>query len=76
MTPERYRQIGELYHAALEVARRSAPAFLDRACAGDEEMRREVESLIISHEEAADFIAAAGAGSRRRVYLRTVKPTH
>ena len=57
MTPERYRQIGELYHAALEVDADERAAFLDRACAGDEEMRREVESLIASHEEAADFIA-------------------
>jgi Tol biopolymer transport system component len=57
MTPERYRQIGELYHAALEVDEDDRAAFLERACAGDEEMRREVESLVISHEEAADFIA-------------------
>ena len=57
MTPERYRQIGELYHAALEVDAEERAAFLDRACAGDEEMLREVESLIASHEEAADFIA-------------------
>ncbi|MCM3871629.1 MAG: protein kinase, partial [Pyrinomonadaceae bacterium] len=57
MTPERYRQIGELYHAALEVDIEERAAFLDRACAGDDEMRREVESLINSHEEAADFIA-------------------
>ena len=57
MTPERYRQIGELYHAALEVDADDRAAFLARACAGDEEMRREVESLIASHEEAADFIA-------------------
>ena len=46
MTPERYQQIGDLYHAALEVDARERAAFLERACAGDEEMRREVESLI------------------------------
>ena len=33
-------------------------AFLERACAGDAELRREVESLIESHEESADFMAA------------------
>ncbi|MBA3354700.1 MAG: serine/threonine protein kinase, partial [Pyrinomonadaceae bacterium] len=57
MTPERYRQIGELYHAAIELDAQERAAFLARACAGDEEMRREVESLVASHEEAADFIA-------------------
>ncbi len=57
MTPERYRQIGELYHAALEVNADDRAAFLDGACAEDQELRREVESLIASHEQASDFIA-------------------
>ena len=58
MTPERYRQIGELYHAALEVDADERATFLARACASDAELRREVESLVSSHEQAADFIAA------------------
>jgi serine/threonine-protein kinase len=57
MTPERYRQIGEVYHAALEVASAERAAFLDSACAGDAELRHEVESLIDSHEQADGFIA-------------------
>ena len=57
MTPERYRQIGELYHAALELDEQERAAFLERVCAGDEEMRREIESLVSSHERADDFIA-------------------
>jgi serine/threonine protein kinase/WD40 repeat protein len=57
MTPERYRQIGEIYHAVLEVDREDRRAFLDRSCAGDDVLRREVESLIASHEQASDFIA-------------------
>ena len=58
MTPERYRQVGELYHAALEVEPEKRASFLDEACSGDVELRNEVESLIASHEEAADFIAS------------------
>jgi eukaryotic-like serine/threonine-protein kinase len=58
MTPERYRQVGDLYHAALEVDSGARVAFLERACAGDEELRHEVESLIESHNQSADFIAA------------------
>jgi serine/threonine protein kinase/Tol biopolymer transport system component len=71
MTPERYRQIGEIYHAVLEVDGEKRGAFLDRTCAGDEVLRSEVESLIASHEQASDFIAtpalavAAGMLSRR-----------
>ena len=57
MTPERYKQIGKLYHTALEVDANKRAAFLESACAGDAELRREVESLIASHEKAGDFIA-------------------
>ncbi|MEP6820080.1 MAG: protein kinase [bacterium] len=57
MTPERYQQIGEIYHAVLAVDPEERAAFLDRACAGDEALRREVESLIASHEQASNFIA-------------------
>jgi serine/threonine-protein kinase len=57
MTPERYRQVGELYHAALELTPGEQAAFLDGAC-GDEELRREVESLLAAHEQAGHFMAA------------------
>src|ERR1700692_4353049 len=46
MTPERWRQIGELYHSALERQPDQRGAFLREACRGDEELRREVETLL------------------------------
>ncbi len=56
MSPERWRQIERLYHAALEC---DAPeAFLDEACAGDEALRREVESLLRFDRQAETFIEA------------------
>jgi len=58
MTPERYRQVGEIYHAALAVEAPKRTAFLDHVCGDDAELRSEVESLIGSHEQAADFIDA------------------
>jgi serine/threonine protein kinase/Tol biopolymer transport system component len=58
MTPERYKQIGEAYHAALDLAPAERASFLDRICAGDPGLRREVESLIASHERAGDFFVA------------------
>src|SRR5262245_47897064 len=59
MRPERWRQIDRLYQAALERDATRRGAFLDEACAGDEELRREVESLLAAHEkakEAEDFL--------------------
>ena len=55
MTPERYEQIGQLYHAALEREPADRASFLAEAC-GDDELRREVASLIDSHEQAENFI--------------------
>jgi eukaryotic-like serine/threonine-protein kinase len=61
MTPEQYRRVGELYHAALELEPEARPGFLARACDGADELRREVESLLWANEQAdkADgFISA------------------
>ncbi|MGH9846701.1 MAG: protein kinase domain-containing protein, partial [Blastocatellia bacterium] len=58
MTPERWQQIERLYHDALELAPEHRLAFLDRVCAGDDELRREIESLLASHDQAASFIEA------------------
>jgi serine/threonine protein kinase len=58
MTPEQWEQISEIYHSALEIdSGERRAAFLERACAGDEFLRREVESLLAANSELGDFIA-------------------
>jgi non-specific serine/threonine protein kinase len=57
MKPERWEQIGEIYHAALELPCGQRAAFLNEACAGDQELRREIESLIAAERRVGDFIA-------------------
>src|SRR5882672_12911133 len=56
MTPERWRQVKNLFHSALERESNHRALFLDEACAGDEFLRKEVESLITSHEQTGSFI--------------------
>ena len=56
MTPERWQQINELYQAAVDHESNQRAAFLDRACAGDTDLRREVDSLIAAHDQAGSFI--------------------
>ena len=56
MQPERWQQIDQLFHLALEQERGQRPIFLAQACAGDDALQSEVEDLISSHEEAKDFI--------------------
>jgi len=58
MTPERWEQIGQLYDEAREMEPGARGPFLDRACAGDRDLRREVESLLAAEASVGDFIAA------------------
>ena len=46
MTSDRWEQIERTCQAALELEESQRAAFLDQACAGDAELRREVESLL------------------------------
>jgi eukaryotic-like serine/threonine-protein kinase len=62
MNPDRWRQIGQLYHTALELESAARAAFLDATCDDDDELRREVESLLHAHEQADGFIAGKVAG--------------
>lgn len=52
---ERWQQIEELFHAALERPAAARAAFLNEACAGDVALRREIESLLAAHEETGGF---------------------
>ncbi len=55
---ERWERIEKLYQAALERPPGERAAFLEEACAGDEGLRRELESLLAHRERAASFLAA------------------
>ncbi len=46
MTPERWEQVQQLYHAARTRAAGERASYLDAACAGDAGLRREVDSLL------------------------------
>ena len=56
MTPERWRRVEDLCYAALERDARDRARFLKDACAGDDELRREVESLLAQRASAETFL--------------------
>lgn len=56
MTPERWKQIESVFEQALEVPGENRVEFLKNNCNGDDELRREVESLLSSHAQAGSFI--------------------
>ena len=59
MTPERWRQIKQIFQAAAELPPEERSAYVQRACGGDGELRAEVESLLHSEEE--EFLSGAAA---------------
>ena len=64
MTPERWRRVEEMVHAALSRAEGERVAFLAEACADDAALRHEVESLLAQQASAGGFLedqAAAAA---------------
>jgi serine/threonine protein kinase len=48
MKPERWKEIDNLFSAALDIEADKRAAFLDEACIGDEDLRKKVESLLAS----------------------------
>src|SRR5438477_1944079 len=56
VTPERWKQIEAIFEQALELKANERAAFVQKSCTGDEELRREVESLLESHATAGGFI--------------------
>src|SRR5262244_3511678 len=56
MKTGRWKKAFDLFQTAVERAPEERAAFLDESCHGDEGMRREVESLLTSHERAKKFI--------------------
>ena len=56
MTPERYQQIKAIVQKALDLRPADQTAFLETACAGDAELRKEVDSLLAHDVSASDFL--------------------
>ncbi len=70
MTPERWRQITGIFHAALGQRAAVRAAFLDRVCPDDPGLRAEVQAMLSAEEAAARFgetpgVALAGEAAPR-----------
>jgi serine/threonine protein kinase len=56
MDSDRWKQVDNLLHAALERPPAGRADFLRQACAGDQELEREVRSLLASDEQVGSFL--------------------
>lgn len=55
MDAERLKRIEDIYHAALEIAPADRDSFFGKECGGDEDLRREVESLLAVDKTSEHF---------------------
>ena len=56
MKPERWNQIDQVLDAALELPPDKRAVFLDQACIGDEELRKELDALLASDSGTNSFL--------------------
>jgi Tol biopolymer transport system component len=80
MKPELWEQIAQLHRAALEIEEGARAAFVTKACAGDELLRRDVESLLALEGNAEDFMessaleAVAAQLAKEQLPMRALNP--
>lgn len=72
---ERWQQVEKLYHASLERDVEGRAAFLAQACAGDDSLRREVESLLAYEERAENFIESPALEVAAKVMAKNQSDT-
>src|ERR1700751_5921626 len=70
MKPERWSKIESIFHKALEADESRRGSVIEESCAGDAELRREVESLLAQHKEAGSFIETPAFADARVCALR------
>jgi serine/threonine protein kinase len=56
MTPERWKQVEEVFQTALDLEADERRRYIEIACAGDAGLREQVVSLVSQYEAAGDFI--------------------
>jgi Tol biopolymer transport system component len=56
MSPDRWDHVRRTFFAALERPPAERARFVDESCAGDPDLRRELDSLLASHDQAGSFL--------------------
>src|SRR5262245_15985399 len=56
MTPERWKQIEDIFQTALDLACEERDRYITKACAGDDELKRQEETLLTQYEETGDIL--------------------
>ncbi|MBA3693516.1 MAG: hypothetical protein H0W77_08785, partial [Acidobacteria bacterium] len=69
MNPEQWQKVKEIFDAALKREPNELSSFLDKACDGNQELRREVEILLASSENVGSFMEQAAIGEVAEMFV-------
>jgi len=65
-----WQQVQQLFDAALQRPPEKRKEFLEQECGSNQELRREVESLLAAHDESGSFMAEPGVAEIAQVLHR------
>src|SRR5450755_2942152 len=71
MDPERWKQVDELLQSVLALPSKARDEFLHRACAGNDEVEREVRSLLQAHDKVGGFLETPAIDIAARAMARS-----
>src|SRR5262245_35831266 len=73
MTPERWKKVETLYHAARRLGRANWAPFLNQACGVDHDLRREVESLLNAGAAGSNFLGRPALEGEARAFAQDAR---
>ena len=63
MNPARWQRLKSAFDEVLQLDPSQRPSYIDEICASDQELRKEIESLLAAHEQLSDvFLNTPAAG--------------
>jgi serine/threonine protein kinase len=71
MDSDRWQKVKELYEAALKYSSNERTRFLDEKCEGDEDLHREIKSLLAYSDAAESFLEAPAVGEVAEVIVES-----
>jgi serine/threonine protein kinase len=76
MTPEQWQRVEDVLQRALDCPSAERAAFLDEACRGDDELKREATELAHAFDSAGDFIEQPAIAQDARILVNDPADTN
>lgn len=71
MNKDQWQRIEKIFYEAMELPRDERDEFVSQACAGDEDLQREVQALLAANREAESFLDAPPSITHTRTWSFT-----